>query len=105
MLEGRPQIINSRRRKPEWINIHIYPRKYVLISDNSQVGKLYFDSNTTQKENVCDIATLTNGLIWGGRRRKLNVFTQRHEGAKRASQALATWFITNFDTAPFPVRS
>ena len=47
LLEGRSRNINSRRRKPERINI-----RNVLISDNLPVRKNYFDSNIIQNENA-----------------------------------------------------
>ena len=52
LLEGRSRNINSRRRKPEWINIRICPTTHVLISDNSPVRKYYFDSNIIENENA-----------------------------------------------------
>ena len=52
LLEGRSRSINSRRRKPEWINIRICPTTHVLITANSRVKKNYFDSNIIQNENA-----------------------------------------------------
>ena len=57
LLHGRSRDINSRRRKPEWINIRICPTTHVLISDNSPVRKHYsiLTLYRMRMQGYCDI--------------------------------------------------
>ena len=54
-------------------------------------------------QGYCDV--FFYGLFWSGRRQK-NMFTcDVIKARKLNTSTLATWFITNFHTAPFPIRS
>ena len=105
LLEGRSRNINSRRRKPEWINIRICPTAHVLISDNSPARKIIsiLTLYIMRMQGYCDVYKWT--ILKRTSPEVKNVYIRRHQGAKCARRALVMWFITNFHTAPLSTRS
>ena len=87
--------------KPECIYIRICQTTSVLISDNLPVRKSYFDSNIIARI----LRRFFYRLIWSRRQQKHMYTCNVIKVWKLNTLTLATWFITIFHTAPFPIRS
>ena len=94
--------LNSRWRRRSELIFCICPKLQVLISDNTQVRKNYFDSNMIRKENLTFSRRFSKDYFGADvdRSKCLHATSQTRSFARTT---LITRFITVFHSMMFPI--